>query len=143
MLAAAAIGAVYEGTPESRRWSDGSHEFIRKTLDLLDASPEPGDGMLGTVLWKDGEWDDSIVLVQARILNVIGMLHSGNQNLVRFAYSGRSTLVAAAYSMDLLRTADRIYLNGDLSVQDKHREWLAEQTRIRAGFFIWASVPLW
>jgi hypothetical protein len=137
VLAAAAVGAAYGGTLESQQCSDELHDCLRKTLEILDPPLDSGNQMFGIVSWNDQNLEQSIILSQARILNVVGMLHSGNQILVRFAHSGRSALTTACYNMDLLRSAEYLYHNDCLSVEDKQREWLTEQMRIRTGYFIW------
>lgn len=138
-VAAAAVGAAYGGTLESRQCSVELHEFLYKTLEVLENASDSGDQMLRDDLFQAQNWELSIVALQARILNVIGMLHSGNQRLVRLAYSGRSVLTTACSSMDLLRPADHIYTIDHVGGEEKRREWLTEQIRIRTGYFIWVS----
>jgi hypothetical protein len=52
-LAAAAVGAAYENTLESRQRSEELHDCLRKTFDLLDIPIDSGTQMFGTVTWDD------------------------------------------------------------------------------------------
>lgn len=137
VVATAAVGAAYGGTLESHQRSEELYEFLYKTLEKLETITDSEDQMFGDDLFKDRTRVHSIVVLQARVLSVIGMLHSGNQRLIRLAYSSHSALTTACYNMDLLRPADRNYLSDHLSEVEKQREWLAEQIRIRTGYFIW------
>lgn len=121
VLAMGAVGSVYDGSSESRKWGDGWHAFIRKALDLAEDGPDCRNDTPVTELSEETSADDLIVLVQARIINVLGMLHSGNPSLIKYAHFGRSVLVQAAYEMDLLRPADRIYHDASTSKEDKLR----------------------
>lgn len=141
VLAAAAVGAAYGNTLESRQHSEELHEFLHRSLEIHYNFQDGEDQMLELDSSIGQRCENSIMLTQARILNVIGMLHSGNQKLLKFAHSSRSLLTAACDRLDLLRPADHIYLDDILSDDDKRQEWLTEQTRIRTGYFIWVRDP--
>jgi hypothetical protein len=137
VIAAAAIGAVYARTVESRRWSEALHKLLHGNLEKDDTS-ERSSFQFASFVHDSGR--DNMAQVQARILNVIGMAHSGKEELIRLARTSRSYLVATCLHMGLLNSSDNVNSQEVRVAKHQQVKWLKSQIRIRTGYFIWVSI---
>lgn len=136
VLATTAIGAVYSAASGH---SEALHIALTRVLDAQSVSI-----YFETPLLLDaGREEEELVAIQARILNISGMLHSGNENLTKFAYSSRSVLVASVNRLNLLGQVNRDYLKDrSISRTAKQHRWRMEEWKLRTGYFIWVSMSL-
>ena len=134
-LATSAIGVLYLGTDDSRQCSDAFLEFIRvvfKRDDFLDKHTYDND------LPLDYATKEDMMKIQALILSMVAMSHGCRESLVRHAYTVRSQLVALCLHSGMLR--DRPYQNTETtSIESIWLQWIQNESRRRAGYFIWVS----
>jgi hypothetical protein len=78
-------------------------------------------------------------VLQAGVLNVFCMLHSGEKGLIERALDDRSRIVAACQSLDLLRknNEDKDLGAGMHNSEGATKKWILRETRIRTGMMIW------
>ncbi|KAF4453114.1 hypothetical protein FALBO_16052 [Fusarium albosuccineum] len=135
LLALSAIGAKYLGGP----WPLSISTLLDKILNIRLAATQYGN----TDAWVPGHVHDSqtelsLTTVQAMILNLICMLHSGLKNMVENSLNQRHHLVDQCRRMNLLshltpRTNSATADEADVNLED----WAAEQAEIRTGYMIW------
>ena len=84
----------------------------------------------------------SIPVLQAGILNIACMLHSGRKALVERALVERHYLVEACHSLQLLVQSKRPY-NFKTTTNSDHDdllvEWQMRESKIRSGMMIWVT----
>jgi hypothetical protein len=85
--------------------------------------------------------EDRLPIIQARILNVLLMVHSGTSRLMEIAVLEFTALVAASHRMKLLRPDIREWLIDTFNNPGLKQEWLQIQLQSRAGYMIWVSGP--
>jgi hypothetical protein len=87
----------------------------------------------------------SIPVLQAGILNMACMLHSGKKALVERALVERHNLVEVCHSLRLLMQAKRSYDPRTAADPDHEsvRDWLIIESRIRTGMMIWVPRSSW
>ena len=140
-LAISAIGACYVGTFYARKCSESLHELVHNLLEIASASDyDPGEfpGVFG--LRRPG-YPHRLTRLQARILNVLGMFHSGNPKLAGFAREDRAILVTTCIGRKMLvpnhydgwQAARSTEEEGEQFVQ----QWLDGELKCRAAYFIW------
>jgi hypothetical protein len=143
-LAISAIGACYTGTIHARECSESLHELIHTLLGIataLNYDPTQFPGVFG---FREPGYPQGLSYIQARILNVLGMFHSGNPKLVGLAREDRASLVTSCVDSKLLisnhyhgweaaRTSED---EGDRFVQ----QWLLGELECRAGYFVWVRI---
>ena len=140
-LAIAAIGACYVGTIYARKCSESLHELVNKLLEIATASdynPSEFPGVFG--LRRPG-YPQRPTRLQARILNVLGMFHSGNPKLASLAREGRAILVTTCIESKMLMTNH--YDGWEATHGSEHegerfvQQWLEGELKCRAGYFVW------
>lgn len=143
-LAMSAIGACYAGTIHARKCSDSLHELIHTLLDIATASNYDPSQFPGVFGFRGPGYPQRLSHIQARILNVLGMFHSGNRKLAGIAREDRASLVTSCVDSKLLMSnhyhgwqAARSSENeGDRFVQ----QWLQGELECRAGYFVWVRI---
>jgi len=86
----------------------------------------------------------TLSLLQAGVLNIICLLHSGKKALVERAFVERHYLVEACQSMGLLANTTRFGSLDNLTKSGHEHmvgAWLAQEAKIRTGMMIWVSNP--
>ncbi|RFU34835.1 hypothetical protein B7463_g1431, partial [Scytalidium lignicola] len=81
-----------------------------------------------------------LTYLQARILNVLGMFHSGNSRLKAFAEEDLAILAATCIENKMLMSDHYNYLRGAHNSEEGDRilqQWLEGELQCRAGYFIW------
>ncbi len=129
LLTIAAIGAGHIGVNPARRISLDLHQAVRRALEA-DAMPHPS--------MRRGSRRHELGQLRAQLLNVLGMFHSGERELVGYAFAGRAALVAACLQLRLLEPVIRPSLD-EHSAQAKQRNFLNQQERSRIGYGIWVG----
>ncbi|KAL5348624.1 hypothetical protein ACLOAV_006041 [Pseudogymnoascus australis] len=138
-LAIAAIGACYVGTTYARKCSETLHELVNKLLEIATSSyynPSEFPGVFGL-----RRYPQRPTRLQARILNVLGMFHSGNQKLSSLAREGRAILVTTCIENKLLSSNHYDGWEACLGTQEEGdrflQQWLEGEMKCRAGYFVW------
>jgi hypothetical protein len=83
----------------------------------------------------------SLALLQAGILNVLLLQHSGKKSFVERAFVERHYLVEACNSLGLISRAPKERTGGtaDYGGYDSLEDWLVRESEIRVGMMIWVS----
>jgi hypothetical protein len=138
-LATSAIGVLYLGTDDSRQCSDAFLELIRAVLERDDFLDKPNEPAYDNDLPLDYATKEDMMKVQALILSMVAMSHGCRESLVRHAYTARSQLVALCLHSGMLR--DKPYQNTEEtpSAESIWLQWIHNESRRRAGYFIWVS----
>ncbi|KFX91706.1 hypothetical protein O988_07614, partial [Pseudogymnoascus sp. VKM F-3808] len=138
-LAIAAIGACYVGTTYARKCSESLHELVNKLLEIATSSyynPSEFPGVFG-----HRRYPQRPTRLQARILNVLGMFHSGNPKLSSLAREGRAILVTTCIENKLLMSNHYDGWQAALSTEEEGdrflQQWLEGEMKCRAGYFVW------
>ncbi|OBT88451.1 hypothetical protein VE02_03272 [Pseudogymnoascus sp. 03VT05] len=138
-LAIAAIGACYVGTAYARKCSESLHELVNKLLEIATSSyynPSEFPEVFGL-----RRYPQRPTRLQARILNVLGMFHSGNQKLSSLAREGRAILVTTCIENKLLASNHydgwQACLGSDEEGDRFLQQWLEGELKCRAGYFVW------
>ena len=142
-LAIAAIGACYAGTTYALKCSESLHQLVHTLLEITTASDYNPSGFPGVFgLWRPGH-PQRPTRLQARILNVLGMFHSGKPKLINLAWKGRAILVTTCIESRMLMSN---HYDGWQAYRDTEEEgdrflqqWLEGELKCRAGYFIWVS----
>jgi hypothetical protein len=140
-LAISAIGACYVGTFYARKCSESLHELVHTLLKIAtgsDYNPSEFPGAFG--LRRPG-YPQRPTHLQARILNVLGMFHSGNPKFVRLAREDRAILVAACTESKILMSNHYDGWQAACGSEEEGerflQQWLEGELRCRAGYFVW------
>ncbi|KFY13867.1 hypothetical protein V492_02990 [Pseudogymnoascus sp. VKM F-4246] len=138
-LAIAAIGACYVGTAYARKCSETLHELVNKLLEIVTSSyfnPSEFPGVFGL-----RRYPQRPTRLQARILNVLGMFHSGNHKLSSLAREGRAILVTTCIENKLLASNHYDGWEACLGTDEEGdrflQQWLEGELKCRAGYFVW------
>lgn len=140
LLAIAATGARYTQGPGLVPHRDALFDSLQQALDhefylSLLGLPEGGWTCLPTPARSSNE---RLPDMQAGLLHVLIMLHSGKQALVKRAISARYYLVETCNRLQLLskpETGSRSARCDDMDLQS----WITQQSRLRVGFMIFVS----
>lgn len=146
-LAIAAIGACYAGTSYARQCSECLHELVHHLLDIASISEDAQHECPEVFGRRRPGHLQQLTLLQARILNALGMFNSGNRRLAIFAREDRAILVTACIEKKMLMQNHYDCLQDvhDRGIEEGHRilqHWLEGELKCRAGYFIWVSQPL-
>ncbi|KFY12457.1 hypothetical protein V492_03862 [Pseudogymnoascus sp. VKM F-4246] len=140
-LAVATTGARYSNTntPDTVTFKRVLHTSLRTILERDTNNTDKGSGYVyATKPYRTFPMGNHMVYIQIRILNVLLMIHSGDETLMSTAYSEFSALVAVCNRMHLLSPIDMKDLAFDQpNEQARESEWLQIQLKIRAGYMIW------
>ncbi|KFY99104.1 hypothetical protein V500_01476 [Pseudogymnoascus sp. VKM F-4518 (FW-2643)] len=138
-LSIAAIGACYVGTSYARKCSESLHELVNKLLEIATSSyynPSEFPGVFGLRTYPQRP-----TRLQARILNVLGMFHSGNPKLSSLAREGRAILVTTCIENKLLSSNHYDGWQACLGTDEEGdrflQQWLEGEMKCRAGYFVW------
>ena len=140
-LAISAIGACYVGTFHARTCSETLHELVHKLLEIAAASDHDPSEFPEVFGLRRSENLQRLTILQARILNVLGMFHSGNPKLARLAGDGRAILVSTCIDSKILMSS---HYAGWQAARDTEeygeqflQQWLEGELKCRAGYFVW------
>jgi hypothetical protein len=119
VLAISAIGISYLGTHDATQCSEALLEFLQRSLDS-------GTDYLNGKARKR-------LQIQAQVLAVVGMFHSGNQALIEKSYTVRSTMVTTCLRYRMLQEQQSV------KTGVRWKEWVEMEAEIRAGYCVWVS----
>ncbi|CAI7567622.1 unnamed protein product [Penicillium manginii] len=123
-LAIVATGCHCSGTPETDQCATAFHELIRRAF-LAEKN-------------KSRINQYALDLIQAKLLNCIGLLHSGNEGDQRSAMSSFSDLVALSNLERLLASHSKKTPTPRRTSNDAQwSQWVQEEVRKRTGYCIW------
>ncbi|KFY29507.1 hypothetical protein V493_02326 [Pseudogymnoascus sp. VKM F-4281 (FW-2241)] len=138
VLAVAAVGATFSYTSAPQNPQDMLASYLRAAIEAKVYSTDSDSPSMSTEItqWSSGS-EDKMFILQARILSVVMMIHSGSTILLRKALMEFSALVACSRRLKLLRPYKQkpfaFEADGELRQQD---DWLEAETRCRAGYTI-------
>lgn len=121
-LAMAAIGSQYLETGDNNELAIGLHEFLRRVLRQR-----------GAVFSMQPLTPESLGLVQARLLNYIGLAYCGSRRLEKYRASALEHLVGEHTS--LYRTQPLV-LRDEIMYQDR-QDWILSESARRLCHVIW------
>ena len=131
VMAIAAIGAQYTPSAELAGFKGMLAHTVQRGLELRIHSKISSSNTTSSDPFPGTAAVDDITVIQARILNSVIMIHSGNSFLMEKALSDFTALVAAARRMHLLKSGSRKTLVESNAIE--------LQLRCRAGYMIWVS----
>ncbi|KAL1967885.1 hypothetical protein VTN77DRAFT_2302 [Rasamsonia byssochlamydoides] len=123
-VAISAVGCHVVNSPEAARCASAFHEFIRRAIQVEKERYLPGP----VPIW----------LLQAMLLNCIGLLHSGSARANEAGLSIFGDLVRLSNREKLLsvsRRSQNTWL--DLSTGRTWEAWIDNEVRRRTGYCIW------
>lgn len=136
VLTMCAIGVGYLGTVDAWQCSEAFLEFFRRVLDHDNVSASESESRRKEILQ-----------LQAKILAVVAMFRSPNQNLVEQAYEGRTRLVTACLRGGLLGDVKVEWKSGNESKSEFEKanggEWdegMFIEAKRRAACCIWVRL---
>ncbi|KAL5364146.1 fungal-specific transcription factor domain-containing protein [Aspergillus floccosus] len=122
-VAVSAIGCQYAGLNEQHKYAQAFHEFLRRAINVekencrYDRSP----------LW----------LLQASILNCIGLFHGRSERCGISAFSSFGDLVNLAMREGLLGPSGIAGLHPSENLEQRWALWIEDEVRRRLGYLIW------
>ncbi|OAA65550.1 Transcription factor [Niveomyces insectorum RCEF 264] len=135
LLAVATVGATYaDAPPDARRHRSLLRSLLGRVLDHRmnrRCEEEPGGRWVPPLTDNNGRTCfDDLPTLQATILHVICLMHSGETALMRRAFLERHRLAEACDAMHLL--------SREPAAQGKRADdWLTREARRRTGMMIW------
>jgi hypothetical protein len=119
VLAVSAIGCNFVNSAEAAQYAQPLHEFVRRAIMV----ERQKNALNYTPLW----------LMQAMLLNCIGLIHSGNPQSRDSGLSLFSELVRLAHGEDLFSTSHQSH------VQDTRQwgYWIENEMKRRTGYLVW------
>jgi hypothetical protein len=121
-VAVSAIGCQYAGLNEQHKYAQAFHEFLRRAINVekekhrFDRSP----------LW----------LLQATILNCLGLFHGRSERCGASAFSSFGDLVNHTMREGLLGPSDLAGLRPE-TLDQQWALWIEDEVRRRLGYLIW------
>lgn len=120
VLAISAIGCNYVNSAEAAQYSQPLHEFVRRAI-LVERQKS---ALEYTPLW----------LMQAVLLNCIGLIHSGNTQNRDYGLNLFGELVRLAHHEGLFSTNSQ---NQEQDSRRQWRHWIENETNRRTGYLVW------
>ncbi|KAH4171080.1 hypothetical protein HBI38_201520 [Parastagonospora nodorum] len=141
LLAVAAVGSRYM----QRGQCENSQEMLARALDTALRYRRYGfclehGASTCTDTFLPGEKSQAcpnLATLQAGILNVLLLQHSGTKLDMDRALIDRHCLVEACHSLGLISGGSLTEHNPSIASQDLTQQWLERETRIRTGLMIW------
>ncbi|EAT81781.1 hypothetical protein SNOG_10387 [Parastagonospora nodorum SN15] len=141
LLAVAAVGSRYM----QRGQGENSQEMLARALDAALRYRRYGfclehGASTCTDIFLPGEKSQAcpnLATLQAGILNVLLLQHSGKKLDMDRALIDRHCLVEACHSLGLISGGSLTEHNPSIASQDLTQQWLERETRTRTGLMIW------
>lgn len=146
LLAVATLGAVLSASSEAGRVQhllmDTLAQVVTHRLQSMQSQQDiENNWILPAAARRQNSGD--LGTVQAAVLSIVGLLHSGRKDKISCAMAERLRLVDACHSMQLLSASLPQYSNESAgNLRRWCREWYQAQASIRLGLMIWASHPV-
>lgn len=143
LLAVAATGSRYARRSQGHHCSDFLLDALHKRLRRLMYEPASMDDTTPFAPGQSirGQSTPRLQTVQARILAVACMLHSGRKTLMDSALVDRQYLVEACGSLGLLSPSAESRTQSSTNRIAKRGEWLPREDHTRTGIMVWVSHP--
>ncbi|KAJ5160007.1 uncharacterized protein N7482_007011 [Penicillium canariense] len=122
-LALLAVGCHSSSIHEADECTTAFHEMLRRAIYV-----EKEKHHAGSV---------SLDLLQAMLLNCIGLLHSGNEKDKLSAFGAFKDLVTLANDEKLLSSTKPLRESNGNSCEDLWQKWIKDETRKRTGYCVW------
>ncbi|CAI7597272.1 unnamed protein product [Penicillium pancosmium] len=141
-LAIVAAGCHCSGTPETDQCTAAFHEMIRRAFlaEVSNLLVLSCPHLLNNLLEQKNRGSlnqYALDLIQAKLLNCIGLLHSGNEGDQRSAMSAFSDLVALSNHEKLLASRSKKTPTMSRTSDGAHwARWAQEEVRKRTGYSI-------
>ena len=132
IIATAAIGALYTGSTELGNLKDTLAQILQRGLEAIVHGKLLSSNPISSVPLPGIAAANNIVVIQARILSSVIMIHSDNLSFMEKALSEFTSLVAATGRMHLLQPAQEQTLTKSSAIE--------LQLRSRAGYMIWVGL---
>lgn len=146
-LAVMATGCHCSDTPETDQCTAAFHEMIRRAFLAEVSNPKILSYLHSLIILLEQKEKGSIDhhdldLIQAKLLNCIGLLYGGNEGDQRSAMSSFSDLVALSNHERLLDSSPKKSSAPSRTSDDAHwTQWAQEEIRKRTGYSIWVGGP--
>jgi hypothetical protein len=147
LLAVAATGSRYI----RRRQRGEAGDMLTATLDTAlrrrrygfgtENSHDRNDDLFVPGLHTRLESCPNLPMLQAGILNILLLQHSGNRTLVERSLVERHYLIQACHSLELISQDAPISCMGNTQDPALIPQWLVRQSEVRVGMMIWVSNP--
>jgi hypothetical protein len=148
LLAVAAVGSRYMHREQDRN----ARDMLTTTLDaalrrrkygfVLEHAAQLHDDIFVPGECATPNTCPNIAVLQAGVLNVLLLQHSGKKTLIERAFIERHYLVEACHSLGLVSSKPVVEHTAgapDRTSQDVVRQWLKRETEIRTGLMIWVG----
>ncbi|KAE8392769.1 C2H2 type zinc finger domain protein [Aspergillus alliaceus] len=123
-LAVSALGCHFARMSDQNGCATAFHEFLRRAIHVEKEKSRSGP----TPLW----------LMQAMMLNCVGLIHGNNEEARSFALDSFGELVNLATREGLFCPSTRPkLLTMETSQEAQWATWIDDETRKRTGYFIW------
>lgn len=141
LLAVATAGSRYSRRSQGHHFSDSLLDALHKRLRRLMYEPASMDDTTPFAPGQSirGQSRPRLQTVQARILGVTCMLHSGRKTLMDSALVDRQYLVEACGSLGLLSPSVESRSTGPMHRGTKSGDWLPREDHTRTGIMVWVS----
>lgn len=141
LLAVAATGSRYTRRSQGHHSSDFLLDALHKRLRRLMYEPASMDDTTPFAPGQSihGQSRPRLQTVQARILAVTCMLHSGRKTLMDSALVDRQYLVEACGSLGLLSPSEDSRSTRSANGGVKSGDWLPREDHTRTGIMVWVS----
>jgi hypothetical protein len=140
-LAISAIGACYVRSLYARKCSESLHELLHELLKVATISEDSQHRFPGVFGVQRSRCPEHPTRLQAQILNVLGMFHSGNPRLATLAREDRAILVTNCIEGKILMSNHYDCLQGAHGIEEEGgrslQQWLEGELKCRAGYFVW------
>ncbi|RTE84487.1 hypothetical protein BHE90_000842 [Fusarium euwallaceae] len=138
LLAVSAVGSWYCPEAQSLGWRDAMFEMVNAHMEYCMSSPQDDDELL----WRpSGQTSTSVRFglptLQASILNLIWMLHSGRKNLIHRAIANRYHIVEQCKALQLLSMRESDFKIDTCPSELLVETWSDFQAKIRTGMMTW------
>ncbi|RSM05272.1 hypothetical protein CDV31_009670 [Fusarium ambrosium] len=138
LLAVSAVGSWYCPEAQSLGWRDAMFEMVNAHMEYCMSSPQDDDELL----WRpSGQTSTSVRFglptLQASILNLIWMLHSGRKNLIHRAMANRYHIVEQCKALQLLSMRESDFKIDTCPSEILVETWSDFQAKIRTGMMTW------
>lgn len=142
-LAVSAIGARYAKVSYGRKCRESLHMLLHELLKIATISDDDQAKFPEVFGLRRSGRLERFAHLQAQILNVLGMFHSGHPRLVRLAREEIAVLATNCIESKLLLFNHYDCLQGANSTVEEGDQnliqWLEGELKCRAGYFIWVS----
>lgn len=137
LLAVSAVGAGYSREAQTVNERNAMLELVKRHAVFGTSSSQTNNEDIWTPGLEPTPDHPSLPTLQAGILNILCMVHSGKRTMMEWAMENRYCLVQQCKAMKLLAGSEP-QVNPNTRRED---HWLEMEARIRTGMMIWVSFP--